>query len=563
MTTKPLICLLLAISFSFSISEELIASVYYLRTSGKFKVVYGDKLDPDAVATATYKTEYEKEGWDYLTLQSYQGDDNKYQDHIKSYGMGFLEGVMTHQRIYPFYLNMKHFHFHDPNATVQTFEMPEITKKFVQQNLVYMKQKALAKKDQDPYWDQVYNFYKQMMGLIDGYNSMAEKDKQISYVDFQVMNAVSDVDEMVYWKNPKARPDFSKMTTEEIIDFIDTHNHCSALMKVSPDFKDVWFGHNTWTSYNKMNRIFKEYKFKTNTKVEQSKTVAFSGYPGILASIDDFYILDSDLYVTETTNSVFNKELYDVLTPESLLSWMRTLVANRLSSTGSEWAEIFSRENSGTYNNQFQILDLKKIDIDNTVISPGALTIIEQIPGLTVSDDMTEYFKKGYWPSYNSAYFPKIRDLSGYEKQIQEHPELKDVLDYTSGARANIFRRDQAKVVDIESYKKIIRYNDYLNDPLSKKNPALAIGARKDLVEEQSKKMCYGITDAKFASIKDIKGKKNKKIYIISGPTNDNVEAFNWETNTCKDNQDGKWQGEGQVKLWNFGWIEYNTVLFD
>ena len=182
---------------------------------------------------------------------------------------------------------------------------------------------------------------------------------------------------------------------------------------------------------------------------------------------------------------------------------------------------------------------------------------------LTVSDDMTEYFKKGYWPSYNSAYFPKIRDLSGYEKQIQEHPELKDVLDYTSGARANIFRRDQAKVVDIESYKKIIRYNDYLNDPLSKKNPALAIGARKDLVEEQSKKMCYGITDAKFASIKDIKGKKNKKIYIISGPTNDNVEAFNWETNTCKDNQDGKWQGEGQVKLWNFGWIEYNTVLFD
>ena len=98
---------------------------------------------------------------------------------------------------------------------------------------------------------------------------------------------------------------------------------------------------------------------------------------------------------------------------------------------------------------------MEKIDIDNTVISPGALTIIEQIPGLTVSDDMTEYFKKGYWPSYNSAYFPKIRDLSGYEKQIQEHPELKDVLDYTSGARANIFRRDQAKVVDIESYKKM------------------------------------------------------------------------------------------------------------
>jgi len=53
------------------------------------------------------------------------------------------------------------------------------------------------------------------------------------------------------------------------------------------------------------------------------------------------------------------------------------MVANRLSTTGKEWVEIFAKYNSGTYNNQFQILDLKMIDPDNKTIEDGTLYIIE------------------------------------------------------------------------------------------------------------------------------------------------------------------------------------------
>ena len=59
------------------------------------------------------------------------------------------------------------------------------------------------------------------------------------------MNAMSDVDELDYWNNPQARPNYSKMTTEELLTFIHEHTHCSSLIKVAPDFSDIWFGHNT------------------------------------------------------------------------------------------------------------------------------------------------------------------------------------------------------------------------------------------------------------------------------------------------------------------------------
>lgn len=59
------------------------------------------------------------------------------------------------------------------------------------------------------------------------------------------------------------------------------------------------------------------------TKHEKSKAVAIWGYPGILVSDDDFYILDTDLMVSETTNSIFKDELYDLLTPKSVFCCMR------------------------------------------------------------------------------------------------------------------------------------------------------------------------------------------------------------------------------------------------
>ena len=50
----------------------------------------------------------------------------------------------------------------------------------------------------------------------------------------------------------------------------------------------------------------------------------------------------------ETTNQVINSSLYEFLTTESLLYWVRVTVATRMATTGPEWVNYFSKYNSGT-----------------------------------------------------------------------------------------------------------------------------------------------------------------------------------------------------------------------
>lgn len=519
----------------------------------QLKVLYGT-YDEEALAYLKFTPGLNKKGWDFLALSSYQGNDERYSDDLKSYAMGYLEGVVTADKIWNHYTNQKRYYFFEqPNL-----EMPKSTRLFLQRNAEFIREMGKKHGENDPYWYHAHLIHRQLEGMLAGYNSVAEESKNLTLEDLNVCNARGDLSELAYY-NETLRPAFKVMTPYEIFDYIEEHSHCSALIKVAPDFSDVWFGHNTWTNFSSMMRIFKEYRFRSNKNTEKSRVVAFSGYPAVLTSIDDFYITDQDIFITETTNTIFDTKLYDVLTPESLLTWLRSILANRLSSDAKTWTEVFAKYNSGTYNNQFQILDLKLIDTEKKVISDNAFWIIEQIPGMTKSQDMTHILRYGYWPSYNSAYFTEIRTISGYDEQLKLHPELKDSIDYSGSARANIFRRDQSKVHDLESYKNMLRYNDFNNDPLSKKNPALAIACRGDL--DQKKPNCRGATDAKVASIHDIKGKAKKKITIISGPTHDQQPTFDFLDTKCNGN--GRYSFNGLPTYFDFPWIEYETELFD
>jgi len=64
---------------------------------------------------------------------------------------------------------------------------------------------------------------------------------------------------------------------------------------MADDFSDIFAGHSTWFPYSAMNRIFKRYEFNLNNPALAAKKVAFSSYPGMLSSWDDFYMMDSGL----------------------------------------------------------------------------------------------------------------------------------------------------------------------------------------------------------------------------------------------------------------------------
>ena len=63
---------------------------------------------------------------------------------------------------------------------------------------------------------------------------------------------------------------------------------------------------------------------------------------------------------------------------------------------------------------------------------------------------------EGYFPSYNVPFFEKIYNMSGYPDMVAKHGVD---MSYQLAPRAKIFRRDNGKVVDMDSMKKIMRYN--------------------------------------------------------------------------------------------------------
>ena len=88
----------------------------------------------------------------------------------------------------------------------------------------------------------------------------------------------------------------------------------------------------------------------------------------------------ASLAVLETTNDFFLPSLFALITPESCLCWMRALTANALATDGRSWTELFAYQHSGTYPNQWQVLDMNKFQPG---IEPGAdlFWVLEEIPG--------------------------------------------------------------------------------------------------------------------------------------------------------------------------------------
>ncbi len=397
-----------------------------------------------------------------------------------------------------------------------------------------------------------------MEGLYNGYISTLEDNNILDFYDFLILPATGDAMEYLEYLNRKNETNFEKMNVDEIKRFFLLNSHCSALIKLADDYSDIWFGHNTWHTYTSMIRIFKEYRFVSNKRTEKSKTIAFSSYPGSLSSIDDFYYLESKLLVMETTNLIFNFTLYKDVSANSLLTWVRVMIANRLASSAEEWTNIFKKENSGTYNDQFMILDINKIELNNKSIADKTLMIIEQIPEETKTNDVTKKLKEGYWPSYNIPYSREIYNKSGYNAFLQDFPNLTHEFHYNESSRVQIFKRDQNKIKSSDDFKKMLRYNDYENDNLSYNDSILTIAPRSDLESDD----CFGATDVKFFSVKEI---LEGKLYAhtISGPNNEQQPVFSWKNTKCYEKHPDQYEYEGLVETWDFDWVDYELQLFN
>lgn len=336
-------------------------------------------------------------------------------------------------------------------------------------------------------------------------------------------------------------------------------DHCSVLIKVLADLSDVVFGHSTWDDYRNMApRTIKRYSlplFKNPSIDPTLITQHFSSYPGYLSSIDDFFLIhrsnrliDVRLAIMETSISIYNQDLLHRIERLSVISWVRTRVANQLSSTGQEWAENFSLYRSGTYANQWMIIDLNRFTPGKQPIT-GFLTILEEIPGSIHIQDVSDIVRNsGYWASYNQPFFTDISLLSGNSAEC----DMDEHYCYSTNPRANIFRTRQSSVHDITDLKHILSYNQFQSDLLSEGDPCNAIACRGDLGDKLERKP-YGNTDSKVASAKQFH-EFGTVFEARLGPTHDDQLPFCWGDLEKKGRT---FTHVGQPECFNFNWQQF------
>jgi len=530
---------LLSVLLAHCIAQKVEVTVYYDSTTKEFtlKTVY----DTSGAAFARWDNNITSTGWAFLELHT----DMALDLNVQFYAAGMAEGYVSAGQMEYYATNQ----YAQWGFTPQS--IPSKIYTYMTQNMQFMRTHVPSSDPvEQQLWRGVNLTLSQYDGICAGYNLARQQNTSgvwmaiaLNAVDISLINAAGDMETIV-----DVYGGFQPV--KNITQYNRTD--CSGLVRLVRDSNgnvaDLTFGQSTWRGYMLMNRVYKMLQIGPTV-------ISMSSQPGFISSKDDFYVNGEALAIYETTNSIYNQTLYNYLTPQSLLTWVRSAVATRLSRTAEQWTVFFARWNSGTYNNQFGIVDMKMIHPANKEknLPPGTFWIIEQIPGFTQSGDLTDVLnKQAYFPSYNIPYFQNIYNMSGYESDVPSQS-------YTQCPRALIFARDAPKVENLADQRHIMRYNEYTTDPYSQGDPANAVCSRYDL--RAGGPSAFGGVDSKVTSFLSLfpwgsptVSNMTYTVNAISGPTTQDptvTPPFSWANPPFT-----SVSHVGQPTVWNFTWVD-------
>ena len=530
-----------------------------------------DKEHITILAWGGYDDTITIDGWSYLSIYSNENQPNK----VQARAAGYLEAALTHQRMFEFATNK-----HDG------FGWSPKLRDYVDANNEFMRtqiEKAASAPAHEEHsemklwWEQVSLLLEQQQGLIAGYNEYHSVGQEISEEILITMSMHSDMDTLcplfggcfdapLHSKFPIPQPQpvnanpSAPLTAPNRI-----KDHCSVIIKLLSDadtgkLSELYTAHTTWTGFEDMTRIYKLYdlpysvssaSYGGKKQIIPGRKIATSSYPGNLFSTDDYYTLGTGLAVTETTIDNHNTDLWTEVLPTTVLTWLRTMVANRVATDGPSWGQAFSMHNSGTYNNEFHIVDYNVFEKSQKhgkgdLLLPHVLTIVDQMPGANNVErkDMTSHLQKtSYWGSYNRPGLEHTYKLANYTATTAAFgPHYSHKL----CARAQIFDMNQHSIINEANLKKVMRFNKF-NDPTQPKeiteqmcnsgpSASNAISERGDLTPLSSNcadditQQNEGGIDLKYTTAKLMKASQGLASIAQSGPTYDDQPPFVWST---------------------------------
>jgi hypothetical protein len=517
------------------------------------------------IVVGQYRPTIEVEGWDVVYIAPERDLLDEANQSLAYYGAGYLEGYLTQRQ-----LTNAGIVGAFATACAATPAVTVSVTTFVEKHIAHIRNASVVNAS-IPFYAQIGLLLDQLTGIADGYNAANNGLTSVTMNDVFALNFGEE-----FWDISQKYVNFPAQSVTVQGPGL-APRHCSALIKVTAD--DLYMAHDTWSSFESMRRMYKIYSFNT--------TVTMSAYPGTIASGDDWYMTSNKLAIQETTNEFYSTKLFEYIVPETISEFLRVMAATYLATSGQEWVNYFATQNSGTYNNQYMVVDMKlwHPGQSGASLQDDLLWVAEQIPGYVEAEDTTDVLRnQTYWPSFNVPYFEDIYVVSGFLEQERMQGSF---WSYTKYARPEIFKRNQQSIDDLASMQSMMRYNQFATDPFSKipncsgcpdnmctpQNSAmLTIASRGDLnpavgTMVGNTTVCYGdaiqhfvsrrdhcATDSKIAAWSNFQNGSLLGI-VISGPTAVNQTVFDFsQTNIAL-------RPAGVPNRFDFGWFGYSIEV--
>merc|ERR1719440_482048 len=331
--------------------------------------------------------------------------------------------------------------------------------------------------------------------------------------------------------------------------------HCSALIKLTEGNKDIMVGHTTWDDYSRMTRVFKYYDFPFDGAATMATKIAFSSYPGLISSTDDYYVMSSGLGVMDTSIEILNPFIWDKVQDfpgqPHIPNFVHLMITNRMAKNGAHWTRLFAKQNTGTYASQWMIVDYNRFKT-GAVVPDDTFWLMEAVPGASKAADMSHFLRDNlYWPSFNRPYFDTIRECTGHTAAQRTNGAIYSWL---NNPRAKIFRSAQKGISNLLEMRELMIRNLYPFTGVSPVEPGHEIDARMDLSPYMP--IPNGGIDAKVVNRCLF---KKMEVQAQSSPAHGAVPAFKW-TRADGSEMWPSYPHNGLPNEWNFGFVQFTPL---
>ncbi|MGA7622160.1 MAG: C45 family peptidase [Candidatus Acidiferrales bacterium] len=186
----------------------------------------------------------------------------------------------------------------------------------------------------------------ELQGIVEGLQARKVK---LDLDDIVALNAFMELaDYYVPWLNEQTKAAAPPIKPEG--------DHCSAFVATGSYTKDhqIVMAHNNWTSYMEGAR----WKIIFDIVPQNGYSMLMDGYPGVIASDDDFGVNSDGLMITETTITDFHG--WD---PNGKAEFVRARKAMQYAGSIDEYVKIMLDGNNGGYANDWLLGDRKTGEI--------------------------------------------------------------------------------------------------------------------------------------------------------------------------------------------------------